>query len=126
MWDNDSLKNFEARFDATVCGYDSAAPTAKLPDALVSFIMIGNAALKDSQRVSVLSAASLKPSDSAAASAELDNGAILDQLKYDDVLPILRSFNEPKNEAVGTAPRSEDQCAVLPLSTAVICFKQNY
>lgn len=62
--ETESLKNFESRFDAAVSGYNATAPSAKLPESLVAFILVGNARLSDSQRISIPSAAAPKASDS--------------------------------------------------------------
>lgn len=48
---NETLKNFETRFDAAASGYNSTAPSAKLTESLVAFILVGNAKLNDGQRV---------------------------------------------------------------------------
>ena len=57
---NESFKSLEPRFEATVCSYNSACPNDSLPEALVSYTLLGGAKVGDAQRVSILSAAAPK------------------------------------------------------------------
>lgn len=88
---NETFRNFESRFDAAVCSYNSAAPSAKLPESLVAFILIGNSDIDDNQRVSILSAVAPKQQDN-----DANIGALLDKITYEDVASIIRSFDKPK------------------------------
>ena len=58
---NESFVNYESRFEAAVCRYQGS--TSSLPESLVGFIMIANARLEDTQRVSVLSAVAPRSED---------------------------------------------------------------
>ena len=54
---NESFKNFESRFEAQVSKYNSLSTESQLPNALVTFMLLSNANVDSSQRVSVLAAA---------------------------------------------------------------------
>ena len=56
---NKSFISFESRFEAEVSKFNSHSSLARLPDALVAFMLLVNANVDSSQRISVLAASSL-------------------------------------------------------------------
>lgn len=55
--DNESLKEFETRFSAAVSKFNSFSTTTKLPQCITALLLLINASIEHSQRVSALSAA---------------------------------------------------------------------
>lgn len=85
--DNESLKNFETRFDAQVSKLHSITGDKKLPDSLVSFILLNNSNIENNQRVTVLASCAPKGNDAT------EN--VLESIKYDEIASILRSSDSP-------------------------------
>lgn len=53
----ESLKNFETRFSAAVTKFNSLSKTTKLPQCITALMLLSNAAIDHSQRISALAAA---------------------------------------------------------------------
>ncbi len=56
--DTESMKSFEQRFAACVSKFNAISETTRLPECLTALMLLSNAVVEDSQRVSVLAAAS--------------------------------------------------------------------
>lgn len=82
---NESLKEFESRFDAQVSTFHDAAGSQVLPDALLALMLMSNAEIDNAQRVSLL--ASVAPSGD----KPLVGKDLLDAIKYEKVASIIRS-----------------------------------
>ena len=91
---------FEARFQAQVCKFHDAAGTKILPDSLLTLMLMKNAHLENSQRLSVL--ASVAPSDN----EQLDSQALQSVVKYENVASFVRSCDAPKTEIHGALSAS--------------------
>lgn len=53
---NETLKNFETRFSAQVSKFNSFSKTTKLPQCITALMLLSNAKIEHSQRVSALAA----------------------------------------------------------------------
>ena len=55
---NEMFKNFESRFEAQVSKFNAHSTVTKIPEALTALLLLANSNVYDSQRISVLAAAS--------------------------------------------------------------------
>lgn len=94
----ESLKNFESRFDAVVCRFNDTARGNNLPSSLVSFILLANSDIENCQRVPILAAAAPKANNLE------DDANVLDRLKYEHVASIIRSSDMPRSADSATRP----------------------
>ena len=97
---NESFVNYESRFEAAVCRNQGA--TSSLPESLVGFIMITNARLEDTQRVSVLSA--VAPKSDVEETSHENVSVLLNKIKYEDSASIIRSFDKVQSHASTSHP----------------------
>ena len=88
---NESYQNFETRFDANVCRLNTTCSGAKLPSAVLSFLLLANSRIDSAQRVSILSAS--YPTEQV--NVDDDMKDILEQLSYDKVASVVRACDEP-------------------------------
>ncbi len=68
----ETFKNFESGFEAQCSKFNSHSDASKLPDALLAFMLMANANLDGSTRISVLAASAPCDSDFTAASTTAD------------------------------------------------------
>ena len=102
--DNDSFKNSETRFDAQVCKLNATCSGAKLPSALLSFMMLANSRIESSQRVSILSASC--PTEEISSDADMNE--ILKRLTYEKVASIVRACDEPSRLTASRTPNASN------------------
>lgn len=87
--ENESLKIFETRFDAQMVKLNSMTGDMKIPDSLVSIIILNNSNIEKNQRVTVLASCSPKGDHS--------QTGVLEAIKYEEIASILSSLNAPQN-----------------------------
>ena len=90
----ETIKNFEARFNAQVSKFKASADETKLPEAPVSFMLIANADIHNSQRVSVLAATGPTITTSSSSS----NAECLHSVSYEKVASVLRQCDDGSNK----------------------------
>ena len=88
---NETYQNFETRFDANVCRLNTTCSGAKLPSAVLSFLLLTNSRIDSSQRASILSASC--PTEKV--NVEDDMKDILEQVSYEKVASVVRDCDEP-------------------------------
>lgn len=91
---NESFKNFKSQFDAHVSRFNASSESAKWPNALTAFMLLVNASVDSSQRVSVLAAAS--PADSSV-NFTATTDQFLDAFSYSSVASVLRQCEHVKD-----------------------------
>lgn len=96
---NESFRDFELRFDAQLSRFNSLATHASLTDSISALMLLANATVDSSQRVSILAAASLSanlvnPNDSA--------DSMLKLVKYESVASVLRQCDISRTNVVTT------------------------
>lgn len=84
---NKSLKGFETRFSAAVSKFNSISTTTKLPQCITSLLLLSNANIDHSQRVSALSSAA--PSG-VVFTDQAQNDEFLEVVTYHQVSSIVR------------------------------------
>lgn len=88
------IEIFEQSFEALAAKFNCHSDKdPMLPDSLVAFLLMADAKLDDSQRISILAAASPKDSslDSSSATSEF-----LKSLTYEAILSAIRQFDKPR------------------------------
>ena len=93
---NESLQSFEVRFDAQICKFNDAAGSAVLPKALLALLLMSNASIDNSQRVSLLACVAPPNSD------VLTGPSLFNAIDYDKIASVLRSSDAPRNNHAST------------------------
>lgn len=102
----------ESRFDAAFSNYHAVCKETKLPSVLLASLHLSHAQLEGSQRVSILACVSFNLrmsrvaySEWQSASTVITNGstttlpsAVINQLRYDAVASVMRSFNQGRDK----------------------------
>lgn len=83
----ESLKSFETRFSAAVSKFNSFSSTTKLPQCITALLLLNNAGIEHSQRVSALSAAA---PNGASFTAQSTNDEFLSVVTYNQVSGIVK------------------------------------
>ena len=92
---NESMKGFELRFAASVAKFNAISESTKLAECLTALMLISNAHISDSQRVSVLAAA--------ASASEVENVAtatneeFLKSISYSSVSSVVKHCEGKRN-----------------------------
>ena len=86
---NEMFKNFESRFEAQVSKFNAHSTVTKIPEALTALLLLANSNVDDSQRISVLAAAS-------PGSGENDStmDTYLQAIKYESIASVLRQCDQ--------------------------------
>lgn len=91
---NESVKNFETRFEAQLSRFKSHG-AGSIPDSLIALMLLSNAEIEDNQRVSIL-AASVNSLDSSITQTEsVEN--MLSKVKYSSIAAVLRQCDRLKS-----------------------------
>ena len=90
----ETLKNFELRFSAAVTKFNSLSKTTKLPQCITALMLLSNANIDQSQRVSVLAAAALK-NDSL--NEDSSNDAFLSAVTYKQLASVVKQYERAGN-----------------------------
>lgn len=135
--ERETFKNFESRFEAKVAKFKSHGSSCNLPEALLAFMLLGNACVDNTQRISVLAAAVPTAAGEEAASP-MTTAQYLEKISYDSVAAVLRQCestgNNNKNPLSASSsfagkrsnnrrPLSREQLA--DLKSKSICHKCN-
>lgn len=86
--DSESMKGFELRYAAGVAKFNAISESTKLPECLTSLMLIANAEITDSERVSVLAAAA--SSSDFEDSANTSNEEFLMSISYASVASVIK------------------------------------
>lgn len=92
---NESFKNYEARFEAQLSRFHAHSNSCFLPDALTAFMLLANANVDTSQRISVLAASS--PRDTSK-DAEFTTESYLNKVHYEAIASVLRQCDRTKGD----------------------------
>lgn len=84
----ESFKNYESRFMAQVSKFNENGDSIKFHDSIISFMLLSNASVDDSQHISIISYASSTASDEI--DPDASNDTYLETIKYNSVASILR------------------------------------
>lgn len=90
---SESFQNFESRFEAKVSKFNSQSENLKLPEALVTFVLLANCNLDGSQRVSILAAAAPYHEE---LSPDATNEEFLSSIRYDALASVVRQCDKPR------------------------------
>lgn len=90
---NESYRNFESRSNAQLARFDSPATGASISESIFALMLLSNAAVESSQRVSIL--ASAAPSSSIVNSYFFTND-LLKLVHYESVATILRQCDNQR------------------------------
>ena len=96
---NESFKNFESRFEATVSKFNSHSDSSKIPESLTALMLLANSNVDSGQRISVLAAVS--------PTADTENATTDDFLKaisYESVASVLRQCDRAKQGDMPSSP----------------------
>ena len=89
---SESLKNFELRFSAAIAKFNSLSDTTKLPQYITALMLLSNAGIEHSQRVSVLAAAAPSNVD---LTDQSSNDEFLAAVTYNNLRPLLNNATGP-------------------------------
>jgi len=92
---SESFIDFESRFEAQISKFNSHSSLARLPDALVAFMLLANSNVDSSQRISVL-AASSPNSDQFSVNASTDD--YLSSVKYEQFASVIRQCDKKQDK----------------------------
>lgn len=90
---SETFQEYEARFSAQLAKYNSHSSTTAISDAIAGMMLLVNSDVDDSQRISILSAAS--PSTALPDAATTDQH--LENVKYETIASVLRQCDTVKN-----------------------------
>ena len=100
---NESFRNFESRFNAALCRYNSLGDSVSMSEPMAALYLLANANVDSSQRVSILaSAASNLPNtdDSSTSTAtsgvSLTTDKLVSQVSYEGIASVLRQCDQPR------------------------------
>lgn len=111
---SESFRNFESRFDAAVCKFNSSSTEDKLSPSLISFLLLANANVEDNHRISILAAAS-PHEDHNERSSDSDFEIPKFSLSYETVATVIRSCD--KTQPSRSHPVTTTPASFTPLSS---------
>ena len=118
---NETFKNFEARFAAHISKFHAHCPTAQIPESLTAFMLLANSNVDGSQRVSVLAVAS--PSVSIVKSeTETTTDGYLKAVSYASIASVLRQCDQSHQN--GSRADSTTNDSMLSLHAAMTTAKK--
>ena len=95
---NESFRNFESRFTASIAKMKSHSSNALL-ESLTDFMLLSNSNNDANQRISILASAT---SHNDVSASPLTNEQLIDSVKYDPIASVLRQCDSRKTSSTDT------------------------
>ena len=99
---NEAFKNFESRYAAQLSKFNANGSSVCFPEALAALMLLSNAGVDDSQRISIISSVATSSSDKIEDGS--NNDAYITGIRYSSVASILRQCDRLRSKSQSDQP----------------------